>query len=74
VKTGAVAPWAGSKWVNLKLEAKGAMATVIVNGGSPQTVAVGETGGVGMVAVVSGRNMALFDNVMLDASASASVV
>ena len=71
-KSGAIAPWAGSKWVSLQLEAKGAMTTAIEDGGSPQTVAVGETGGVGMVAVVSGRNRALFDNVMLDASASAS--
>ena len=69
VASGSIAP-ASSKWASLKLKVQAGDATVVVNGAASQTVSVGATGQ-GMVAVVSGWNVAYFDNFELDATASA---
>ena len=54
-----------SKWVTLELSVAGTTATATVNGVVAHAI-VGA--GSGMAAVVSGWNVALFDNFQLDAS------
>ena len=62
---GRIAKAEDSQWVTLELSVAGTTATATVNG----LVAHASVGaGSGMAAVVSGWNVALFDNFQLDAS------
>lgn len=67
---GRIAPKAGeSRWVSLELSVAGTTATATVNGAVAHATLTHLGGAAsGMVAVVSGWNVALFDNFHLEAS------